>query len=223
MDVSFARLRFTLRLEEPTSARFALFALKDIFPKVFRAVICTGQKNCSACTSHEMCPRCLAFSQRLANDPAAVKRHQKPSLPFVFHVPVLPEYCQVGDMVSCDLILIGRAVTHAAAYCKVLINLFADPCRPLGISLFLMRIDSVGCSQYLVPIYSEDVPVLKEQLAVGTLGDLLELHTFPPDEVEIQFLTPLRCLSAGRVLSSFSFSPFFRSLMRRVSSLAYYY
>jgi hypothetical protein len=39
----------------------------------------------------------------------------------------------------------------------------------------------------------------------------------------LRIFTPLRIARDGSILQSFSFSPFIRTLLRRVSSLAYYY
>jgi hypothetical protein len=44
-----------------------------------------------------------------------------------------------------------------------------------------------------------------------------------PDLATIRILTPLKLMQEGRLLKGFTFSQFVRSLMRRVSSLAYHY
>ena len=44
-----------------------------------------------------------------------------------------------------------------------------------------------------------------------------------PDRVTVRFIRPLKLTHDGRLLRRFSFSELARVLMRRVSSLAYYY
>ena len=52
---------------------------------------------------------------------------------------------------------------------------------------------------------------------------LIESRPWECTDLEIRFLSPLRLLEDGLQLGRFNFSRFARSLMRRVSSLTYYY
>jgi CRISPR/Cas system endoribonuclease Cas6 (RAMP superfamily) len=49
------------------------------------------------------------------------------------------------------------------------------------------------------------------------------MNTLGPQRIPIRIVTPLRIAREGDILREYSFSPFIRTLLRRISSLAYYY
>ncbi len=60
-------------------------------------------------------------------------------------------------------------------------------------------------------------------LEILSLRGLQEAVVLPSDAVTLTIMTPMRIMGEGKPFRELSFSPFIRSLFRRLSSLAYYY
>src|SRR5512143_706113 len=127
MDLNFVQLIVTLQLEADIADRYALFAMKPHFDEAFRhAAGCRGDST-GPCSRGDDCPYHRTFSQPLSVDPAALKRYQKPSLPFVFHVPLVSEPPNEGDTVELGLVLTGSAVNLVTDYLAALEGMLLNP------------------------------------------------------------------------------------------------
>src|SRR3990170_7419579 len=62
-----------------------------------------------------------------------------------------------------------------------------------------------------------------DRIATISARDLMEMNTLNSGRIKLSIISPMRILQDGRPLHDFSFSAFVRSLLRRISSLAYYY
>lgn len=223
MDFLLAKLIITLRLHAEVIDPYALFSLKGDFAQSFRQAVCQTDGLCASCKHSSQCPCPATFSRELASDPAAVKRHQKPSVPFVFQLPVLPIPCAKGSEVEVCLVLVGSATQYLAEYWQALQHLFQpDPsrgCFPFSI----VRLQSAGCCGFRTLLASGAGPLKGDLLTTISFDDLAALNTLDSERIALRFLTPLRIARDGSFLKQFSFSPFFRTMLRRISSLAYYY
>jgi hypothetical protein len=158
----------------------------------------------------------LVFGQKLSTDPSALKRFQKPSLPFIFtfpsrHLPDKP------TEIECGLVVIGTAIQGL----EMLLEGFNEILFPLAAEILL-----VGTRDYQGAIHSlgDGSGINRpENLVVLSNKDLLENRCRPGDCIRIQLISSLRLFEDGRLQSAFNFSRFARTLLRRVSSLAYYY
>lgn len=213
---TFVNLSLTLRLKEDVADPFLLFRMRPCFEEAFRHTVCIGDENCRRCPTRnsDRCPFPLLFEQRLPNDPAAVKRHQKPSLPFAFRLPLLPPPPNVGVSFEIGLSLAGVAANAAADFVAALRVMEGMPVSLIGSA----STDPSGCR---IPIGLTDRGM--EGMSVISLDDLLAVSTLPTDRLMLNLTTPLRLMEEGRVLHSFDSSRFLRSLLRRISSLALNY
>src|SRR4051794_16465436 len=109
VDLTFINLRISLRLDTDHDNSAALFCLKGGFEKAFREVAGCPLAECHGCAQSPSCAGHHAFGRMIATDPAAQKRYQKPSVPFIFSPPLLPDLPHKGLVVEMRLVLLGGA------------------------------------------------------------------------------------------------------------------
>jgi hypothetical protein len=223
VDLLFTKLVFTLRLESESGDPYALFSLKSCFREAFRVTVCRSHGECSCCSEQRECPFQAVFGQDLSADPDALKRHQKPPLPFLFHIPLLPGTGSDERDLELGLVIIGTAMNYLPEFFSAMMGLFSGDARTEYPSAEIVRVESEGCSGFRSLIALERGSASPDGLSTISADDLIALNTLPSDQLGLRVLTPLRVQQEGHFLRSFSFSPFVRTLLRRVSSLAYYY
>jgi hypothetical protein len=223
MDLLLAKLIITLRLDADIADRYALFSLKNDFESNFHQAVCRSDGLCACCDVRQDCVYPATFSRELAADPAALKRYQKPSVPFVFQIPVLPDLAVKGSELELGLVLIGSATRYVAAYWAALLRLFGQTSLPRNLPFSIVRMESAGCSGFRNLLASEAECHAVGLLTTISLDDLSAMNTLDSKRIPLRICTPLRIARDGTILRNFSFSPFIRTLLRRVSSLAYYY
>lgn len=213
MELHYAKLFFDFTLNADLPDPYAFFASRADFDAAFRKTVSCRRSDCAGCLLHASCPYPANFGQTLARDPEALKRHQKPPLPFVFSFPVIPAAPNRGRQLECSLTLFGRAVQEA--------NLFVAAVRLLlkgfGATTTAVEAECPGGGRTAL--------AAGEQPALPLLGafDPAGSGPLPPDQVTVSFITPLKLVHEGRLLKRVDFSHLARALLRRVSSLAYYY
>lgn len=223
MDLNLVRLIFTLILEADGSDPFAFFALKPHFMESFREQIGCEQVECGPCSKRASCTYHQNFSQPLSNDPAAVKRHQKPPLPFVFDIPVLPPVPNSGNTVEIGLTLAGTAINSINEYIAATEGMLLSPGLRRSVKASLLKVESVGYGGFRSLILEQGKGVAAGNVLTLSLHGLQETQVLPSDAVVVTIMTPLRLMGEGKISREISFSSFARALFRRLSSLVYYY
>jgi hypothetical protein len=213
VELSYVTLYFTFTLNADVTDPYTFFGCRGDFDAAFRRAVSCRRPDCAGCLTAGSCPYPANFGQRIAKDPEAVKRHQKPPLPFVFDFPILPPAPNRGETLELGLTLFGTAVQDASRYITAVRFIL----QSLPAALTRIEAQSPGGGRSAVA--AGDNP------ALPLLGALDPARPGPlaPDALSIHLLTPLKLVNDGRVVKSTTFSQFARSLMRRVSSLAYYY
>jgi hypothetical protein len=213
LELHYVKIFFSFTLDEDLDDPYALYACRNGFDAAFRRALSCRRPECAGCAASETCPYPLNFGQQVARDPEAVKRHQKPPLPFVFRFPALFPLPNGGASFECSLTLFGSALQHLSYFLDA-VRLMLD-----GLQATLTLVEAEcpgGARERIAAGVNPALPLLSALDPVGA-GPLL------PDRVTINFVTPLKLTHEGRLLRRFSFSQLARVLMRRVSSLAYYY
>lgn len=213
MELHYARLLFGFKLRTDVPVPHAFFVNRSDFETAFRGALSCRRGDCNGCRSGGGCPFPATFGQEIPADPEAVKRHQKPPLPFVFTFPVLPAVPNRGALLELSLCLIGNAVQHVAVHLQA-VRLLIEAKQGE-----LVRVEAESPGGGRVPFAWGDVPVLPILSPLDPAGT----GPMPTDTISLRFLTPLKLVRDGRLLKTFSFSHIARALMRRVSSLAYHY
>lgn len=219
MDLNLVHLIFSLTLDGSADDRFALFGLRRSFPVALKRVTCGRPVPCGECRDAAECGWFPLFGQPLSTDPEAVRRHQKPPLPFVFDLPLLPVsllHCADAEV---GLTLAGSAVAHAGAFVAAM----REVCTAGFVDSSLMgSLDGI-ISQ---GVFGERVGVefgrrggIPTNLQVLSISDVAGDAIARGDRVSLSFVTPLRLFHEGQALRSFDCPLFLRGLVRRVSSL----
>jgi len=213
LELNYVRLFFSFTLNAEVSDPYALFGCRSGFDAAFRKALSCRRLDCSGCSASAGCSYPANFGQSIASDPEAVRRHQKPPLPFVFQFPILPPSPNRGKTLQCTLTLLGSAVQQTYHYIAAVRLLLQ------GIPASLLRVEAESPGGGRALLAAGDQPALPLLSALDpTLSGPL-----PPDRATVTLLTPLKLMHEGRLLKRFNFSQFSRALMRRVSSLAYHY
>lgn len=213
MELHFVKLVFTFTLKADLSDPYLLFGCRAQFDAAFRNAVGCRRGDCTGCRQGEGCPYPANFGQTLARDPDAVRRHQKPPLPFVFSFPLLPKVPNRGATLTCSLQLFGNAVLYAHHYVSAVRLLMGG----LGASVSAVEAECPGGDK--TPVNDVAQPALPLLSGLDPTG----AGPLSPDGLSITFTTPLRLMSEGRLMKQVSFANIARALMRRVSALAYYY
>lgn len=221
MDIPLVHLIITLEFTGGESQPHGLFTLKKSFPAAFRRVVGCLQAD-GGCGSGPECPCRATFDQKLTPDPAALRRYQKPPLPFAFRIPVLPAGIKPGSWLEISLTLVGDATNWLEIYLPAINSLFAAaPRNPL--KMRCRKIEAVAGDGSRIILQSgagvtdiSSIPLLSfaENIAAGYRSG---------DAVTLELQTPLRLLHHGVSLRALPFPVVAGALFRRISSLAYYY
>uniref|UniRef100_A0A831UBK4 CRISPR system precrRNA processing endoribonuclease RAMP protein Cas6 n=1 Tax=Geobacter metallireducens TaxID=28232 RepID=A0A831UBK4_GEOME len=220
-----AVLRIRLHLKGNASDPYLLYRVRDGFQGAFRLVSGCSDGECSRCVRNDDCPYRIVFGQQLSSDPAAVKRHQKPPLPFAFAFPVFPPAPDAGLEFDVRLALVGNATRFVAEFVAAVNLLFAGKTEQDKLAAEIVRVESLG--------YHDEATLVCEGRGATVIADSLTLLSTEGlcdsrllnnnGRMRLRFVTPLKLMQEGRPRRDFSFSLFMRTLIRRISSLASYY
>ncbi|HEY3306839.1 MAG TPA: CRISPR system precrRNA processing endoribonuclease RAMP protein Cas6 [Desulfuromonadaceae bacterium] len=220
MEFNLIDLKIDIETDDPAGLRAYLFRSEAAFAKACKQAACLNPAaNCTICRLKSDCAWQAVFGQELSVDSAALRRHQKPPLPFVFSFPVCS---QLGNpqALECRLSVVGSAVPHLELLLQGFRVLLSRAECPVSNNIQVYSRDYQGNS--LAVGKGADINKA-ENLIILSANELADRSPWQCSRLTIRLLSPLKLLSNGSQLRQFEFGLFFRSLMRRVSSLAYYY
>lgn len=215
MDTPLIKLEFCCEALEEGLSPLLLFGLRKRFQPAFSKTVGCWLPT-GGCTAGDDCPCRQIFSRELATDPDALRRFQKPPLPFAFRLPQLDEELLPGDGFSFSLVLAGSCTNH-------LETCIAATRAALPGSIRISSTSSVAFdgSRRKIPMRSGRPDLTA--LSLISMADLMQGGDAAAERLTIHFETPLRLLSHGGVLRSPDFAHIAGALFRRISSLVYYY
>ncbi len=219
MDLDIVRIECDIVTDTPVQLTAALYNALRSFEAEFRASCCPNvQEPCSSCHRYAGCPFRAVFEQGLSADPEIIRRHQKPSLPFSLYVidmdSKMPSHA-VG------LVVIGRAVNFVEYFHTALLKMVEAAVRTaLPHVTFALSSHSIDYQNVRHGI--ADAASLPESVILLSGQHILQ-NTVHSDSVRLILKSPLRLLNNGSIAHRFDFGMFFRSQLRRCSSLFAYY
>jgi len=227
MGFNLVDLAITVRADDTARLTKKLPSLGSSFAEACRSVSCHWpDRACETCSTQDSCDWFLVFGQKLTSDPAALKRHQKPPLPFVFSFPASDALSENCDEFVVGLVVVGQAIQQLG----MLLNGFAEL---LASGLFQVpaEIFQVACRDFQGAVQTAPIDtglirsgtLIPENLVIASTEGLLQSRIWSDSSLQIQLLSPLRLFEDGSPVVRFEFCRFARTVMRRVSSLAYYY
>lgn len=216
MDFDITDISITVQADDKRRICSQFPNMGSEFAACCRAVACrTPDLKCDTCKKQGNCDWYLVFSQNCAGDSFALKRHQKPALPFAFSFPWqdVSDTLNVEGAIEFRLTVVGRAISS-------LEMLLA------GFSLLTENDSLAGCVVEAVgsrDLQGEIKPLKTGNLSLLSSAWIMDSCSNSSTRLKIVLSSPLKLLSNGKPANSFDFGLFARSVMRRVSSLAYYY
>jgi len=191
------------------------------FEAIFKTSSCiTLHKVCLSCSEHESCPYRIIFSQKLSTDPEIVRLHQKPPLPFSLYIRDIDSNLSI-ETITIGMVVIGTAVIYIEHFYTALLRMVEASVHSVP-----------GSKRSDFRFFSLDYQGFRHEMLHGTschesliiLSGQNILHdSVHSDSVRIFLKSPLRLLCNGSIIHLFDFAAFFRSQMRRCSSLCGYY
>lgn len=221
MELDFVRIECEVTTDSAIQLTARFYDDMRSFEANFKTSSCTTLNGiCLSCSEHEMCPYLIVFSQKLSTDPEIVRLHQKPPLPFSLYISDIDSNLST-DTITIGMVVIGTAVNYIEHFYTALVNMVEA------------SVDSVhNCERCDFRFFSLDYQGFMHEMPRGTslhesliiLSGQNILHDAPhSDSIRIFLKSPLRLLCNGSIIHLFDFAAFFRSQMRRCSSLCGYY
>jgi hypothetical protein len=223
VEFNFLKLVFTLTLEANIDDPYLLFAIRTGFAGIFRRVAGCDRASCVKCPQATECPYQQIFSQAMHSDPSAIKGYQKPPLPFAFHLPLLPKAPNMGSGCEIGLTLVGLAVNHVVHFLDAVGFMFSHQDSPWTEVASVVKIETVDYLGNRAIVSQNGSRAALDRFFVLSLEGLERSIVLQPDTVNLAIDTPLRIVKDGRPLRELSFPALAMSLIRRVSSMAFYY
>ncbi|SNB46440.1 CRISPR system precrRNA processing endoribonuclease RAMP protein Cas6 [Geobacter sp. DSM 9736] len=225
MDLSLVKVFLTAELLTNVGDQFILFSMREQFQEIFRRLSGCPFQNCCHCSVKSDCAYFRAFSQDLSSDVEAVRKHQKPPLPFVFDMPILPPAPNRGITFEIGLTLVGNAINDCSVYLRAMQRMLEqlEP-HPSIKAASINKVETAGYRGERYPVLSVSASEGHlDNLQVMSLKGLVANVIFPESPLRLTLLTPLRIVRKGTISRYLDASMFLRSLLRRISSLTYYY
>ena len=221
VDLDFVRIECEVTTDKYTQLTTQLYDELRNFEAYFKTSSCLTVHNaCPSCREHGECPYRIVFSQKLSSDPEVVRLHQKPPLPFALYIKE-----SGGGLVShtatVGLVVIGTAINHVEYFHTALL-------RMVEASAFSAH----NSESYSLQSYTLDYQGVRHEVSSGTSfpdsmillsGHHILHNSVHSDSIRMYLKSPLRLLCNGSIIHLFDFASFFRSQMRRCSSLCAYY
>lgn len=222
--------------------------LRGGFGRVFRSITCSmRQKECRGCLLNGSCPYAYIFETAPPSGAEALRNYESVPRPFVLEPPLEEKTLyRPGETLTFRLVLIGKAVDYLPYFIVVFRELGEVGIGKGRKKYRLKEIVAVDpLNDRRAPIYREqemmvrnldlslrgrDIPGLLEHYGQGAglpaAYSRLDLqspnHTFPP-RLTIDFLTMTRIKYEEAYTDKIEFHILIRSLLRRLSSLAYFH
>jgi CRISPR/Cas system endoribonuclease Cas6 (RAMP superfamily) len=223
VEFNFLNLVFTLRLEADIADPYLLFGMRADFADIFQQVGGCSRTNCEACPHTPACPYHLVFSQAISPDPSAVRRFQKPPLPFVFDLPLLPTAPNRGRTIEMGLTLAGPAANHVGSFLEAVRIMFGRWQARRQVVAVVAKVESADHLGNRAVIAEPWSGTPFDRLFFLSADGLDKSAILSHDAVSIEIVTPLRIIKDGRPLRELSFAALARSLFRRMSAIYFYY
>jgi hypothetical protein len=227
---SFRLATFTFRLT--SRATFALPAykgstLRGAFGHSFKRVVCMNRAGiCRECTFPETCPYAYIFETPPPADAAMLRKYPHAPHPYVIE-PSLDEQriYRPGDVLIFRLVLVGKAIDYLPYFIYTFDELAKDGLgRQKGVCV-LEEVASPTANGEEVVIFSGAQRMFRNLYRVVQMADILEeANAYTGREtLRLVFHTPTRLKFAERLVEQPEFHMLVRTLLRRISTLAYFH
>ena len=231
-QIALSRYRFTVEaVEDMVLPEYLGSTLRGGFGAIFRKLACPGSRlGGKECPLPQQCPYHLIFEPFPPPDAPALRNLEEIPRPFVLAPPAVSERVyHAGVTFSFDLTLIGKAIPFLP-YFIVAFKELGNGGLGRGRKKFrLKRIDLLNpLHGREEPIYTAEDELVRTNEVKVTLADCRNLavsllNDGNPTTLRLAFLTPTRLKHQGHLVDTPEFHIVFRTLLRRLSSLALFH
>ncbi len=230
--IALSRYRFRLEaLEALGLPEYLGSTLRGGFGAIFRKLACPGSRlRGNECPLPQQCPYHLIFEPSPPPEAPALRNLDEIPRPFVIVPPAVSERVyQAGAAFSFDLTLIGKAIPFLPYFIVAFKELGNQGLGRERKKFRLNRIDLVDPrSDRAEPIYTAEEELVRTREVKVTLADCRDLAPSlltegDPASLRLLFLTPTRLKHQGHLVDIPEFHIVFRTLLRRLSSLALFH
>lgn len=218
----FAAFRMTIEATDPLYLPdYKGSAIRGSFGHAFRRAVCPlTAKECQDCDLSPKCVYSYVFETPTPRDDPFFRNRDKAPHPYIIRSPSdNREKYKPGEEMASDLILIGKATDYLPYFAYAFVYMGQ---RGLGRGrgkFMLKQIDSLGPDGSQVPVYLNTDQALRNKTIHITCGQLME-NSPVPEKLTLRFLTRLE-IKIKRKYPEINFGVLFRSLLRRVTTLAH--
>lgn len=218
-----AEFRFQFRTESDFFLpRFNASMWRGALGHALKRTACvTGARDCGGCLVRDNCAYSCLFETPPPPGADRMCRYNSVPHPLVIRNNPRSGHILPGGELDVDTMLLG---TRAVSWLPYLIHALERAGQSgLGrdrVRLSLLRVEQSVAGQPPVRLWDRE-----EGGAIRTDLRLLQPPEAPEDSIRIEFQTPLRLVSQGRVIRAEQFQPvhLWRSLTRRLSMLEYFH
>lgn len=220
---TFSKHSFLIRARDAiTLPLYKGSTLRGGFGNTFKKVVCAIRtKNCDDCILKVKCIYFYIFETSPDEESDVLRNYNRIPHPFIIEPPMDENRVfQPGDMLSFNLILIGRAVEYIPYFIYTFDELGTNG---IGKGRGKYELIEVRClkteKEYI--IYSSKDKILKNSETIG-MSDILKKIP-KTNTITLNLITPLRIILNGSLVVDLKFHHLIRSLLRRVSTLSYFH
>lgn len=211
--------------------------LRGGFGKIFRRISCSiPNGNCLKCILRQNCPYAYIFETAPPEDAVVLRKYENIPRPFILEPPLETKtFYNPGEPLTFGLILIGMAISYLP-YFIVVFNELAET----GLGKYRkkcmvreIRVKNPLSGETAVVYSKEEGKVRKVDMSIraGIIPGLLDLERQNPlknefsriNRIALNYLTMTRLKFEESYVDRVEFHILIRSLLRRVSLLAYFH
>jgi hypothetical protein len=200
---------------------FAVSTLRGGFGHAFRKVACALHRaDCTACPIIHECVYSYVFETPRPPDAALMRLYPTVPHPFVLAMRPVPRVVPAGYPLEVTVTLIGRAIRH--------LNYFIYTFEELGrlglgrdrVRFNLSDVSVTAADGTVESAYDPRTGDLRPPHSNLSLDITADMASVRPGRVTIEFVTPARLKTQGRLDGGLPFHVLIRNLMRRLRALA---
>jgi hypothetical protein len=211
----------TVQLEAREQVKLPAYkgaVIRGAFGSAFRRVSCPfPRRECSDCLLKAKCVYSQVFETPRPPNSVIMRKYETIPRPFVIEPPLDHTALYApGQTLDFGLVLFGPSIGYLPYFIYAFEEMAANGLGP-GRGKLKVR----GVLQNGTTLYDGSDNTVKSPVATEALT--LKRPARPVSTLSIRFLSPVRIVYQGRIAQSLDFHVLFRSLVRRIGLLSYFY
>jgi len=228
-QIPYVRLAYTYECqEELLLPAFKGSALRGAFGHALKKVTCVQRRAaCDDCLLRATCVYLYVFETPPPPDSRRLRLYPAAPHPFVIRPPRdQQEHFQPGEKLTGELLLIGKAIEYLPYFVyalEILGQTGLGRGRGRAELQEIQELDHRGHPGRSLYTTAASLISTPDKIAWREVEAEMARASHQPVDLEVEFLTPVRLKSQGRLLEHLEYHHIIRNLLRRLASLAYFH